>query len=101
MESFIESRRQIQDIYRDSWSLYVRKYKVWVEAQDICDMMKMLIEHGVDFEDKVTHHDLSQSGLSGENIQAIRGFMVSMGFNPEFKPNAVIASGIANLYSKH
>jgi predicted RNase H-related nuclease YkuK (DUF458 family) len=40
------------------------------------------------------------AGLSGEHIQAIRGFMISMGFKPEFKPNAVIASGIANMYSK-
>lgn len=76
-------------------------WKVWSEAQDICDMMKMLIEYGVEIEDRITHHDLSQFGLSGEHIQSIRGFMVSMGFNPEFKPNAVIASGIANLYSKH
>ena len=75
-------------------------WKVWSEAQDICDMMVNLIEHNVPITDKITHHDLSMAGLSGEHIQAIRGFMISMGFNPEFKPNAVIASGIANMYSK-
>ena len=75
-------------------------WKVWSEAQDICDMMVNLIEHNVSITDKITHHDLSMAGLSGEHIQAIRGFMISMGFNPEFKPNAVIASGIANHYSK-
>lgn len=75
-------------------------WKVWSEAQDICDMMVKLIEHNVPITDKLTHHDLSMAGLSGEHIQAIRGFMISMGFKPEFKPNAVIASGIANHYSK-
>jgi len=75
-------------------------WKVWSEAQDICDMMVKLIEDGIPITDKITHHDLSMAGLSGEHIQAIRGFMISMGFKPEFKPNAVIASGIANHYSK-
>lgn len=75
-------------------------WKVWSEAQDICDMMVKLIENGIPITDKITHHDLSMAGLSGEHIQAIRGFMISMGFKPEFKPNAVIASGIANMYSK-
>ena len=75
-------------------------WKVWSEAQDICDMMVKLIEDGIPITDKITHHDLSMAGLSGEHIQAIRGFMISMGFKPEFKPNAVIASGIANMYSK-
>lgn len=75
-------------------------YKVWSEAQDICDMMVKLIEHGVEIDEKVTHHDLSENGLSGEHIKSIKGFMLSMGFEPKFKPYAVIASGIANLYSK-
>lgn len=75
-------------------------WKVWSQAQDICDMMVKLIEDGIPITDKITHHDLSMAGLSGEHIQAIRGFMISMGFKPEFKPNAVIASGIANMYSK-
>ena len=75
-------------------------WKVWSEAQDICDMMVKLIEHNVPITDKVTHHDLSRAGLSGKHIASIRGFMISMGFHPEFKPQSVIASGIANLYSK-
>lgn len=75
-------------------------WKVWSEAQDICDMMVKLIEHGVEIDEKVTHHDLSEHGLSGEYIAGIRGWMISMGFHPEFKPQSVIASGIANLYSK-
>lgn len=75
-------------------------WKVWSEAQDICDMMVKLIEHGVEIDEKVTHHDLSENGLSGEHIKSIKGFMLSMGFEPKFKPYAVIASGIANLYSK-
>lgn len=75
-------------------------WKVWSEAQDICDMMVKLIEHGVEIDEKVTHHDLSENGLSGEHIKSIKGFMLSMGFEPKFKPYAVIASGIANHYSK-
>lgn len=75
-------------------------WKVYREAEDIWEMMSLLVEHGIDLDEKITHHDLSQAGLSGEHIAGITGWMKSLGFQPEIKPTAVIASGIANLYSK-
>lgn len=75
-------------------------YKVWQQAQDICQMMKILIENNIEMEQKITHHDISKAGLSRDHIQSITGFMKSQGFSPQIKPNAVIASGIANHYSK-
>ena len=75
-------------------------WKVYEEAQFISEMVLALIEAGANCKEKITHHDLSEHGLSGEYIAGIRGWMISMGFHPEFKPQSVIASGIANLYSK-
>lgn len=75
-------------------------WKVWSEAMDICDMMRVLIENGIDMDEKITHHDISHAGLSRDHIESITGFMKSQGFSPEIKPNAVIASGIANSFSK-
>lgn len=75
-------------------------WKVWEEAQYICAMFSDLIEHGIEIDEKISHHDISEAGLSREHIASIKGFMTSMGFNPEIKPNAVIASGIANSFSK-
>lgn len=63
-------------------------------------MMTILIENGIDMNEKITHHDISRAGLSRDHIDSITGFMKSQGFSPEIKPNAVIASGIANAYSK-
>jgi len=37
-------------------------WKVW---QDICDMMSKLAEYDIEITNKVTHHDLSITGLSG------------------------------------
>ena len=62
--------------------------------------MNILEHNGINLDEKITHHDLSKSGLSGEHIAGITGWMKSMGFKPEIKPDAVIASGIANHYSK-
>jgi len=75
-------------------------WKVYEEAGLITQMVLSLIESGVNVKDKITHHDLSENGLSGEHIPGVKGWMLSMGFHPEFKPQSVIASGIANLYSK-
>lgn len=67
---------------------------------DICDMMKRLLENGIQMDEKITHHDISKAGLSRDHIESITGFMKAQGFSPQIKPNAVIASGIANSYSK-
>jgi predicted RNase H-related nuclease YkuK (DUF458 family) len=75
-------------------------WKVYEEARYISEMVLSLIEHGVDCKEKITHHDLSEHGLSGEHIAGVKGWMIAMGFHPEFKPQSVIASGIANLHSK-
>lgn len=75
-------------------------WKVWNEAMEICDMMRILIENDIEMNEKITHHDISKAGLSRDHIESIMGFMKSQGFSPEIKPNAVIASGIANAYSK-
>lgn len=75
-------------------------WKVWNEAMEICDMMRILIENDIEMNERITHHDISKAGLSRDHIESITGFMKSQGFSPEIKPNAVIASGIANMYSK-
>ena len=75
-------------------------WKVFIEAEYILEMMNLLIDNGIDMGEKITHHDLSENGKSGEHIAGIKGWMLAMGFHPEFKPQSVIASGIANMYSK-
>ena len=75
-------------------------WKVYQEATYIWEMMTLLENNDINLDEKITHHDLSQSGLSGEHIAGITGWMKSVGFNPKIKPDAVIASGIANHYSK-
>lgn len=49
---------------------------------DICEIMKILIENNIEMDDKITHHDISKSGLSRDHIESITGFMKSQGFSP-------------------
>lgn len=76
-------------------------WKVYQEAEDTRNMMQILTDEGIEMTEKITHHDLSLLGLSGEHIPSIAGWMTSLGFKPEFKPQSFIASGIANKYSKN
>lgn len=75
-------------------------WKVYEQANYIYKMVQELQQHNIALDQKITHHDLSYNGLSSEHIAGINGWMKSMGYNPVFKPYAVIASGLANIFSK-
>lgn len=93
--------KQYKRPHRDFHSIKAMiAWKVFQEASDIYKTLSEMINHGLQIDQKITHHDLSYDGLSGQHIAGVGGWMRSMGFSPQFKPEAVIASGIANMYSK-
>jgi len=75
-------------------------WKMWKEAEDIRNTITELIDAGLDLDGVLTHHDLSVDGESGQHIKGIIGFMKAYGYKPEIKPEAFVASGIADKYSK-
>lgn len=75
-------------------------WKVYQQANQVTKIIQFLENNQINLKDKITHHDLSYNGLSSEHIDGVSGWMKSMGYTPQFKPKAVVASGLANMFSK-
>jgi len=76
-------------------------WKMWIEQDDIAKTCLELLNNEIDVIGIPTHHDLGYHGKSKEHIAAITGVMKSFGYEPVIKPDAFVASGIANKYSKY
>jgi predicted RNase H-related nuclease YkuK (DUF458 family) len=74
-------------------------WKMWTEAEDITTTINSLTQAGLDLNGVLTHHDLSVNGKSSKHIKGIIGLMKSYGYIPEIKPNAFVASSVADKHS--
>jgi len=59
------------------------------------------MKNGIERIGKVTHHDLGKDGESKQHISGIVGVMKAHGYDPKIKPEAFVASGVANRHSKN
>ena len=92
--------KDIKNPHRNMNVKSIIAWKTYCQAEYINKIILKLIENGIDYDKKITHHDLSAHGKSSQFIPGIRGWMTSLGYSPQFKPEAIIASSVANRYSK-